>query len=200
MISTDRFKGPLGWSICSLFVIAVFCFFAIVTVMSPFILRSNEKPSSNRMETLLALHEENTTTDIARFNGRSAFFKPIRIAKPTPPPPPIQEKEEELPPPLPPEPIGPPPPPANYTGPPLIAIIGDEAWFRSGGSSSPVLRLQIGEESNGLKLVKTHEPTLVTVEHRNGTYEIDLFDGEESFFRKDPPPASTNDFIKEVDG
>ncbi len=199
MISTDKLKGPLGWSFCSLCVIAIFCFFAITTIMSPFFLRSNEKSSSDRMGTLLVLHQENTTVDIARFNGRSAFFKPIRIAKPTPPPPPPEE-DEELPPPLPPEPIGPPPPPANYTGPPLIAIIGNEAWFRSSGSSSPVLRLQVGEESDGLKLVNTHEPTLVTVEHRNGTYEIDLFDGEESFFRQDPPPVSTNDFLKEVDG
>ena len=52
-------------------------------------------------------------------------------------------------------------------GPPLIAIIGTEAWFRvSGSGANPVIRLLVGEEQDGLKLVGTTLPSMVTVEHR----------------------------------
>jgi hypothetical protein len=195
----DKLKGPFGWSIGSLLILAIFLFLTISAVIAPLFMKTSERSTQNRIVVLLEQYEENNLTDIARFNGRSAFFKPIRIARPTPPPAPRKDVEE-LPPPAPPEQLGPPPAPASYTGPPLIAIIGEEAWFRSGGSSSPVIRLHIGEESNGLKLIRTHAPTLVTVEHRRGTYEIPLFDADESFFREEPLPSSTNDFFKEVEG
>jgi|TARA_B100000959_G_scaffold285536_1_gene360601 hypothetical protein len=199
MITTEHIKGPLGWSIGSLVVIFIFTVIVITSCISPLFMRANEKSTDNRMVALLEQYDENTATDIARFNGRSAFFQPIRIARPAPPPP--KKEVEDLPPPPPPAPIGPPPAPSTYTGPSLIAIIGNEAWFRSGGmGSTPIIRLQIGEETNGLKLVNTLQPAMVTVEHLNGTYEIDLFDGEESFFRQDPPPTSSNDFLKEVEG
>ncbi len=200
MITTEQLKGPLGWSIGSLIVIFIFIVIAIASCISSLVIRISEKPTNNRMIALLERYDENTSTDIARFNGRSAFFKPIRIARSAPPPPP-KKIVKDLPPPPPPAPVGPPPPPATYTGPPLIAIIGNEAWFRSGGmGSTPIIRLQIGEETNGLKLVNTLQPAMVTVEHLNGTYEIQLFDGEESFFRQDPLPTSSNDFLKEVGG
>jgi hypothetical protein len=86
-------------------------------------------------------------------------------------------------------------------GPPLIAIIGDEAWFRSSGTgSNAVIRLTVGEEQDGLKLIKTTLPSMVTVEHRRGEYVIDLFSSDEPFFREDPPPIVSDSFLEEVEG
>jgi hypothetical protein len=93
------------------------------------------------------------------------------------------------------------PPPPTYTGPPLIAIIGQEAWFRGSGSgNTPVIRLKVGEEQNGLKLIETMPPAQVIVKHRRGEYPINLFDYNETFFRQDPPPVAVDSFLEEVDG
>jgi hypothetical protein len=139
--------------------------------------------------------------DIARFNGRSAFYIPIRIARPAPPAP---KKEEVIPEPEPrviPEEPKPIPPPATYTGPPLIAIFGQEAWFRGSGSGvSGVIRLKVGEEQDGLKLIETTPPLIATVEHRRGKYPIHLFEDKEPFFRQDPAPVASDSFLEEVDG
>ena len=138
--------------------------------------------------------------NIAQFNGRSAFFKPIRIAVPLPPPPP-QEIDDT--PTVPKEIIipGPPPAPLSYMGPALIAIIGEEAWFKGSGTGpSAVLKIKTGEESEGVKVISTSAPSIVTVEHRNGSYSIPLFETEEGFFREEPLPPTANDFLEEVEG
>ena len=95
---------------------------------------------------------------------------------------------------------GPPPAPSTYMGPELIAIIGDEAWFRGSGiGSGAVIRLRAGNEKDGLKVVSTTLPSMVTVEYRRGVYEIDLFVVEEPFFLEQAPPAPDTSFLKEVD-
>ena len=194
-------RGPLGWSIVSFAVILVFCIYAVFTISSPFFSTATINKSESKTNTLVEMYNKQVAVDIARFNGRSAFFKPIRIAPPTPPP---SQAVETIPTPQPvitTPPPGPPPPPATYMGPQLIAIIGDEAWFRSSGTSSEaVIRLKIGEEKDGLKLVKTTLPSMVTVEHRRGEYVIDLFTNDEPFFRQDPPPIVSDSFLKEVEG
>jgi len=84
-------------------------------------------------------------------------------------------------------------------GPPLIAIIGDEAWFRGSGSGvDAVIRLQSGQELDGLLLVGTEEPTLAMVQFYGWDYTLPLFTVDESFFLDDPLPASSNDFLEEV--
>ena len=85
-------------------------------------------------------------------------------------------------------------------GPALIAIIGDEAWFRGGSGPDVVIRLKAGEEQDGLKVVKTTPPAIVTVEHRRGEYDINLFSNEEPFFRDDSPPVVQDAFLEEVEG
>jgi len=199
MITVGKLKGPLGWSLGALIVLIVFACIVFVTIVSPFFVHRGKLHSNSKMAALVMQYDENNAADIARFNGRSAFFKPIQIARPTPPTP-MREVAQDLPPPPPPEPIGPPPAPASYTGPTLIAIIGNEAWFRNGSGSAAIVRLQIGEEKDGLKLVSTLEPTMVKVQHRRGTYEINLFDADEPFFREEPLPSAANHFFKEVEG
>jgi hypothetical protein len=201
-MDSQALKGPLGWSISSLLVILVFCMYAIFTIASPFMQGSASEDSKNKTASLVDKYEHYVAVDIARFNGRSAFFQPIRIAPPPNPKPkdPVLPPgpEEEL---APPPPLGPPPAPATYMGPPLIAIIGDEAWFRGSGSGpDAVIRLKAGEEQNGLKLVTTTPPAMVIVQHRTGEYPLNLFKSEEPFFRQDAPPDPNEDFLEEVEG
>lgn len=198
MIDSNAMKGPLGWSIASIVVIVMFCSYSISIIMTPFLTRGGDVVADSQAVTLLEKHNEYALVDIARFNGRSAFFKPIPIPRPIPeyvPPPPEDKPKppEEM------EDPGPPPPPATYMGPPLIAIIGDEAWFRGSGSGfDAVIRLRSGQEKNGLTLVGTEEPTMAMVQYRGGDYTIPLFTTEESFFLDEPPPAPSVDFFDEV--
>ena len=165
-MNMQSLRGPLGWSIASVAVIFIYCVYAITTVASPFFSSSTLHTNDSKTSALVDTYNMQVAVDISRFNGRSAFFNPIRIAPPTPPPPPVV-KDVPTPPPVIATPPGPPPAPTTYTGPPLIAIIGEEAWFRTSGSGpGTVIRLKIGEEQDGLKLVKTALPSMVTVEHR----------------------------------
>jgi hypothetical protein len=199
MIDSDTLKGPLGWSILSIAILLIFFIVGISSVVSPLLDQANDDAQANQVEPILEQFDNYIAMDIARFNGRSAFFKPIRISKPAPPAPP-----KDTPPPKVPEPIivedpGPPPAPSEYMGPTLIAIIGEEAWFRGSGANS-VLRIKIGDEADGLKVVGTKAPAIVTVEHRRGVYDVPLFTSEEDFFRDEPLPRTTDDFFEEVEG
>ncbi|MBT5136439.1 MAG: hypothetical protein HOK75_08395 [Phycisphaerae bacterium] len=190
-------KGPLGWSVASIVIICAFTVYAGSTLVAPLLSGGLRDSKNTQTGDLLKAYDEYTQVDIERFNGRSAFYSPIRII---PPRPPAKEEPKEEAPTEPVEiiPAGPPAPPSNYTGPPLIAIIGEEAWFRSTGTS-PVIRLREGEEKDGLKLVKTMQPSSVKVEHRRGEYDVPLFTNEEPFFREEPPTVSEDKFFEEVE-
>ena len=198
MTNINNLRGPLGWSIVSIAIISVFSIYAFFAVLSAVLTGSSPKEQESKTASLIEKYDEYVAIDIARFSGRSAFFKPIRKPKPTPPKPTpkdVPDPEEVIIDP------GPPPPPKDYMGPTLIAIIGDEAWFRSGGSGfGTVIRLKVGEEQDGLKVVSTTEPSIVNVEYRLGEYSIDLFTRDEPFFIDNPPPSTSVDFLEEVDG
>ena len=196
-MDSNSFKGPLGKSVISLVVILLFTCLLVSNIVSP-VLNTSREAKETQTDSLITLHGKYVAMDIARFNGRSPFFKPIRAPRqaPTPVPVPIPEPEDI------PDPIdpGPPAPPVDYFGPKLIAIIGEEAWFRGTGTGeNAVIRLKIGEEQDGLTLVATAEPSMATVEYRRGVYEIDLFMHSEDFFRVDAPAITTPDFLEEVD-
>ncbi|MDP6541509.1 MAG: hypothetical protein QF444_04970 [Phycisphaerales bacterium] len=197
MIYTSKLRSPISWSIVSLLVIVAYGLVAITNSLSPIFHQSRNDPVDSQTNSLLSMHDDLLAIDVERFEGRSAFFKPVLKAPPPPPPPPRQEVAE-----TPPQDIpdpGPPPPPATYLGPELIAIIGDEAWFRGSGSGEDVvIRLQAGEEKDGLKVVSTTIPSMVTVEYHRGVYELDLFSLDESFFLEHPPPSPETGFLKEV--
>ena len=198
-MDTQSLRGPLGWSLASIIVIIAFCVYSVFALATPFLQQGRAQDTAYKTTTLVEKYNQFVAVDIARFNGRSAFFKYIRIA---PPPPPKQEEIPE------PDPIiiveeketGPPDAPLKYMGPALIAIIGDEAWFRGGSGPDVVIRLKAGEEQDGLKVVKTTPPAIVTVEHRHGEYDINLFSNEEPFFRDDAPPVVQDAFLEEVEG
>lgn len=196
MINATSLKWPMSWSVISLLVISTYGIIALTNLFAPLFTQSNELRDESQTTSLIERHDELIAMDVARFKGRSAFFKPVR--KPPPPAPttpvsPVTTIER------PPDP-GPPPAPSTYMGPELIAIIGDEAWFRGSGSgSSAVIRLMAGNEKDGLKVVSTKLPSMVTVEYRRGVYELDLFVVEEPFFLEQAPPAPDTSFLKEVD-
>ena len=199
MIDKNKIRGPLGWGVVSLIIICIFCIYAFVTVLSPVVSGSYSDELDNKTASLIEKYEEYALVDIARFKGRSAFFKPIRKPPSLPPPPPppsnVPDPEEVIIDP------GPPPPPPDYRGPDFIAIIGEEAWFRSSGSGSgDVIRIKVGEELDGLKVLSTKAPSIVTVEYRLGKYDLDLFDRDEPFFVENLPPSTAVDFLEEVDG
>ncbi|MDP7008993.1 MAG: hypothetical protein QGI78_05425 [Phycisphaerales bacterium] len=196
MITLSTFRGPTSWSILSLAVICLYCIVAMKNSFAPLFEQSVQTSDGSQITSYLEKHDSMVAIDIARFEGRSAFFKPIRKAPPPPPPPPapvVTTPKEPTPPP-------PPPIPSTYMGPELIAIIGDEAWFRGTGSGEEaVLRLKAGSEHDGLKVVSTTLPSMVTVEYRRGVYEIDLFIVEEPFFLEDQPAEPETSFLKEVE-
>jgi len=196
MINATSLKGPMSWSVISLLVIGTYGIIALTNSFAPLFTQTNELRDESQITSLIERHDELIAMDVARFKGRSAFFKPVR--KP-PPPAPTTPVVHDTPKEEPPDP-GPPPAPSTYMGPELIAIIGDEAWFRGSGiGSSTVIRLRAGNEKDGLKVVSTTLPSMVTVEYRRGVYEIDLFVVEEPFFLEQAPPAPDTSFLKEVD-
>jgi len=199
-MNSQSLKGPLGWSLAAIITMVIFCVYAATTIVAPFIEGMPSERLGANTDHLIEKYNQQVIVDIARFNGRSAFFKPIRIAPPyTPPPPPPRQD--------PPDPIEtihvvtPDPAPPIYMGPDLIAIIGDQAWFRGRGTGADaVIRLEAGEERDGLRLVQTLPPAMVIVEHRTGEYEIELFSNEENFFIEEAPPVVQDSFLEEVDG
>lgn len=199
-MNSQSLRGPLGWSLASIVVILAFCLYAVFTIASPFLQQGRVENNASKTTPLVEKYNQFVGVDIARFNGRSAFFQPIRIAPPTPPKKEIvvvPEPEDSITVPI---PVGPPPAPIDYMGPTLIAIIGDEAWFRGGTGTDAVIRLKAGEEQDGLKVVKTTPPAMVTVEHRRGEYDLNLFSNEEPFFRDEAPPVVQDTFLEEVEG
>ena len=100
MIASNTLKGPMGWSIASIAVIGVFCVVAISTILTPLLAISDEVVANSQSHTLIETHDEYALVDIARFNGRSAFFKPIPLPRPIPtyvPPPKIDPRPPEEP-------------------------------------------------------------------------------------------------------
>ncbi|MHC4415337.1 MAG: hypothetical protein ACYS0G_08645 [Planctomycetota bacterium] len=108
----------------------------------------------------MADHEADLETYRKRFDGRSLFFRPQPprrdrpIARTSPEPPPE------------PAPAGPPP---SYTGPSVLFVLGDEVYFHGG------MRLRVGEEDEGVRVVATNPPWSVTLAYRGRDYPIELF-------------------------
>jgi hypothetical protein len=97
-------------------------------------------------------------TSRKRYDGRSMYALPTPPVR-RPPPPPPRPPEPPKPPP------GPPPAPASYTGPAPTAIVGDFVYFGA-------LRVKLGEERDGIKVVSIDAPYSIKVEHMRGNYTV----------------------------
>lgn len=141
-----------------------------------------QRPTA-RLTELLTGHEEDRVTYQSRFEGRSLFFKP---PAPTPRPKQITRRD----PPKParePDPVdtGPPPPPREYSGPSILFVLGEEVWFRNG------LRLRVGEEGDGVRVISSDAPWTVRLGFRGGEYDVPLFDRAYPGLDNRPPQRQT---------
>ena len=84
-MDTQSLRGPLGWSLASVVVICVVVLYGAIEVVSPMFQAQGDVASESQTVPLVEKYNQFVALDIARFNGRSAFFNPIRIAPPTPP-------------------------------------------------------------------------------------------------------------------
>ena len=78
MITLSKLRGPISWSILSILIILTYGMISIANSFSPLLERSTNAMGDSQEQTLLEQHDMLITMDIARFEGRSAFFKPIR--------------------------------------------------------------------------------------------------------------------------
>jgi hypothetical protein len=161
--------GPFGLSVAAIAIVVIALAVWLPTLFAAvFISGMGGAKPQQEVASLLDKHKEAMTTYQERFNGRSAFFRPP--PKPAPPPPEVKY----VPPPLPPDP-GPPPIPPQYTGPSLMALMGEEAWFKPPTAGDKRMVLRVGEEKSGVTLLSTNPPWSVKVSHRGGEYTLTLF-------------------------
>ncbi len=116
---------------------------------------------------LMDEHDTEMSTYQARFNGRSLFFTP---PAPRRRPLPVTPQRDEDPPPPP-----PPPPPTVYTGPSVVAIVGEEVWFRAPRAGESGLRIRVGDQGEGITVLAANAPWSVRLGYERGEYDIELF-------------------------
>ncbi len=122
------------------------------------------------MQAYLAAHDRDLATYRERFEGRSLFFRPPAPAvKPAPKP--RSENKPEA-------PAPPPPIPMTYGGPAVIAVIGDQVWFKSKDN----LRLRVGEEGSGVKVLASNPPWTVKLAYAGGEYDVPVFKDYQTTF------------------
>lgn len=123
----------------------------------------NEDPTAQRLARLLLDHELDRATYEGRFTGRSLFYKPK--------PPPVTRVVEQPDPEPEPEAAEPAPPPVpiSYNGPSILFVLGDEVWFHNG------MKLKVGEEDGGVKVIASDPPWSVRLGYRGGEYDVQIF-------------------------
>lgn len=197
-MNTSFFKpnGPMLWSSTSIVLMVLVLTFTLPSLLvAMFGFGPGEPEIATMLSSLMSEHEEMMTTYQARFNGRSVFFTPPPTPKPKPKSP-IQKLETQrttptIKPPPTEEPIS-----EKYTGPSIMGIFGEEVWFVGSGFQKDILRISVGEEKNGIKILATDPPWSVTVQYNRGEYEVNLFEIRDLGFDKPavevpPPPGVT---------
>lgn len=120
----------------------------------------NSQDHQDNLSAFLTNHEEDLDTYLDRFEGRSLFFKPL------PPPRPVPKRTitpESV------EPIGPSGPPSTYGGPKVIGVYGIVVWFKDN------LKIPVGEEKGGVKVLQINAPWTVKLGHAGGEYDVPIF-------------------------
>ena len=130
--------------------------------------------AGENMQAYLADHDRDLATYRERFEGRSLFFRPPAPPRPAPKPT-TKKKTDDV-------PVPPPPIPTTYGGPVVIAVIGDQVWFKSKDN----LKLRIGEEGSGVKVLATNPPWTVTLAYAGGEYDVPVFKDYQTKFSSNP--------------
>lgn len=130
-----------------------------------------EDSAGENMQAYLTAHDRDLATYRERFEGRSLFFRP---RAPAVKPPSYKQTLDEKPA----EPPPPPPIPMTYSGPVVIAVIGDQVWFKSKDN----LKLRVGEEGAGVKVLASNPPWTVKLAYAGGEYDVPVFKDYQTTF------------------
>lgn len=180
-----------AWSAISLaFIALVLVFTAPPLLVAAFTASPDELQVASALEDHLAAHDKAMDVYRARFDGRAVFYKPLPTPRYTPPPPkpPTRETEPAPAPTRPkPDPISP-----TYTGPSIMAILGNEVWFSNPRPNEPPMIISVGEEDGGVEVLAVDPPWSARLRYRRGEYDVSLFELKEflseSPERPVPPP------------
>jgi hypothetical protein len=170
MIRNLTSGGPALWS--GLFIVLAVIFFigAMMPVASALLRPSlDDREVAEEFDRLISEHEQTQASYVARFDGRSIFFKPRPVREPEPERV-VQRTPEPPPPPPPPQDTGPEPPPPTYTGPSIRGFWGDEVWFHGD------LRIKVGQEKDGVQVLAVNPPWSARIAHARGEYDVPLFE------------------------
>ncbi len=172
MMQNLQVNRPLLLSVVCVGIAAVVLFVPLPGLLAAMFTTSlGPEDAGQNMQQYLAAHVTDLETYRQRFDGRSLFSRP-----PAPPidAPPVKrtKKEPEAPPP---EPIV----PLLYAGPNVIGIIGDQVWFRGD------LKLRVGEEGSGVKVLASDPPWTVKLAHGGGEYDVPIFKDYQTEFSSD---------------
>ena len=164
MMQNLHLSRPLLLSTVGLVVAGIFLVVPLPGLLAAMFTTSiGQDRAGENMQAYLAAHDRDLETYRERFEGRSLFFRPpapvVRLAS-------TQRSEKEPDPP-------PPPPliPMTYGGPVVIAVIGDQVWFKSKDN----LKLRVGEEGAGVKVLATNPPWTVKLAYAGGEYDVPVF-------------------------
>ena len=174
MLQRLGMNGATATSAAAILIAAVVIVFQIPPLLGAvFASEGAGDEAAERLQEYVAEHDAYTRQYAARFNGRSIFDRPRPTPKfrPSPPPPPPSEPQDD-------EPEREPAPPPLYQGPSLIAMFGNEAWFKPMRDGEPSLRIAVGEEIQGLKVMALVWPSHAHVSYQGREYDAPLY-GEE---------------------
>ncbi len=125
------------------------------------------------MQAYLTAHDRDLATYRERFEGRSLFFRPRAPLRPAPRKT-VQKKPDTAP--------LPPSIPTTYGGPAVIAVIGDQVWFKGKDN----LKLRVGEEGSGVMVLATNPPWFVKLAYAGGEYDVPIFKEYQTEFSSNP--------------
>lgn len=123
--------------------------------------RLNSQSGQDNLNALLTSHQEDLGSYLNRFEGRSLFFRPspytVKAKN-------IEPKTETKP--VDPKPTG---PSVTYKGPKVIGVYGNVVWFKDN------LKIPVGEENDGVKVLEINAPWTVKLAHKDGEYDVPIF-------------------------
>lgn len=179
MDHSPKINGPLTWSTLFIAVLAAIALAGLPAVVRATFARGpGEIPMDDQFAALLEEHAAAAETYEDRFNGRSVFFRPRQPRRPPPPPPPESPKVVVT--------DAPADTPARtrplYAGPPIVGYLGPTVWF------SGDLRLGVGEESEGLKVISVDDmPWSAKIEYQGWEYDVSFLSRRPAdFFAREP--------------
>jgi hypothetical protein len=167
MLQRYSLNGPLGASLAAIALALAFLIPALFSMLTAFVGPSsagNTTPS-DVVASFMKDHETVMQTARDRWNGRSVFFRPTA--------PPSQRPAEQIVIARPQQLLDEPPP--KYTGPTPDAVVGNEVWFKPAATDEFPLRIAVGEEKEGIRVLAMTPPYVVRLGHRGREHDVPIF-------------------------